>query len=86
MKSIAASLVAIALFSGVASARPVDSVFTDLAQTAPRTVFDDINDSAPKSVFDQINDSAPRSVFDGIQESAPRSGGNGSSPLDLAGE
>lgn len=86
MKSIAATLVAMALFSGVASARPIDSVFTDLAQTAPRTVFDDIQDSAPRSVFDDIQDSAPRSVFDGIQDSAPRSVGNNDNPLDLAGE
>lgn len=86
MKTIAATFVAIALFAGVASARPIDNVFTDLSQSAPRSVFDEINDSAPRSVFDDIRDSAPRSVFDGIQDSAPRAGGNGSNPLDLAGE
>lgn len=86
MKTLAAALVAIGLFGSVASARPVDSVFTDLSQSAPRSVFDDINDSAPRSVFDDIRDSAPRSVFDGIQDSAPRSVGNGGSRLDLSGE
>jgi hypothetical protein len=86
MKTIAATLVAFALLSGAAAAGPIDNVFTDIAQTAPRSVFDDINASAPRSVFDGINDSAPRSVFDDLQKSAPRSAGQGDSPLDLTGE
>lgn len=75
MKAIAASLVAIALFAGAANARPVDSVFTDISQTAPRSVFDDLKDSAPRSVFDDLKDSAPRSTGDATR-----------THLDLTGE
>ena len=86
MKLFAATLVAISLFAGAASARPVDSVFTDLGQSAPRSVFDDLNNSAPRSLFDGIGDTAPRSIFDDIQQSAPRAPSSGGSPLDLTGE
>jgi len=86
MKTIAAAFLALAVLTGTASARPIDNLFTDLEQSAPRSVFDDLGNSAPRSLFDDINSSAPHSVFDGVQDSAPRSvTGNGSS-LDLSGE
>ena len=60
MKTIIASLLAVGLLSGVASAR---------------TVFDDIRDAAPHSagVFTDLQNSAPRSdgVFGTLQNSAP---------------
>lgn len=73
MKTIVASLLALGLVSGAASAR---TVFDDLRDTAPRSaVFSDLQNSAPRSVFDQLNDTAPRSVFDQIRDTAPRSDG-----------
>lgn len=72
---ISTSLVAIGLFAGAAQAAPIDSFFTDLGQSAPKSVFDQLNETAPKSIFDQIRDSAPRSIFDDLRDSAPRSGG-----------
>jgi hypothetical protein len=70
MKSlITASILALGLFAGTASARqPFDSI----ADSAPRSVFDEIRDTAPRSVFDEIRDTAPRSLFDEIRDSAPR--------------
>lgn len=61
MKTIAASLVALSLFAGVANARPASQIFVDIQKTAPRSIFDDIQASAPRSLFDQIQDSAPLS-------------------------
>ena len=46
MKSIAASLIALAMFAGAANAAP-SSVFTDLGNSAPRSAFDQLADSAP---------------------------------------
>ena len=87
MKTIAASLLAIAVLSGAAQARVADQYFTDLNQTAPRAVFDDIQDSAPRSSFDELNDSAPRSAFDDIRDSAPRAAtGTDAGARDLVGE
>ena len=58
MKTILASILALGLLSGAASAG---------------TGFDDINATAPKSLFDQIRDTAPRSdgVFGDLAKSAP---------------
>ncbi len=78
MKTILASLLALGLVSGAASAR---TVFDQIRDTAPRSdgVFDGLQNSAPRSsVFDDLRNSAPKSVFDQIRESAPRSV-NGSS-------
>ena len=70
MKTAIATLLALGLLSGTASAR---TVFDDIRDTAPRSVFDDIRSSAPKSIFDQIRDTAPRSdgVFGSLQNGAP---------------
>jgi hypothetical protein len=73
MKTIAASILALGLFAGAASAANV-GVFADLAETAPRSAFADIADTAPRSPFDQIRDTAPRSPFADIQATAPRAG------------
>ncbi len=75
MKTIAASILALGLFAGAASARTAQDVFTDLNQTAPKSYFDELRDQAPRSPFDQIQDSAPRTVFDDLRDSAPRSDG-----------
>lgn len=75
MKTLAASILALGLFAGTASARTAQDIFTDLNQTAPRSIFDDIRDQAPRSPFDQIQDSAPRTYFDDLRDSAPRSDG-----------
>jgi hypothetical protein len=72
MKTLAASLLALGLLSGAASAK---TVFDEIRDTAPRSVFADIQNAAPRSVFDDIRNSAPRSVFDDIRDSAPRSDG-----------
>ena len=72
MKTISASILALGLFAGVASAK---DIFTDINQTAPKGLFDQIRDSAPRSVWTDLNDSAPRSVFDDINSSAPRTDG-----------
>ncbi len=73
MKTFLATVFAIGLMSGVASAAPVSSVFTDISNTAPRTVFDDIRDQAPRSPFDEKADQAPRSdgVFGELERNAP---------------
>ena len=86
MKTIAASLIAVALLSGAAQARVSDGYFTTLGDTAPRSVFDDIHDSAPRSVFDDLNESAPRSTFGDLQDSAPRSAPDSGTGADLVGE
>jgi hypothetical protein len=87
MKTLAASLIAVALLSGAAQARTADDYFTDLNETAPRSVFDDIRDSAPRSPFDELNQSAPRSTFDDIRDSAPRSAtGSDTGGRDFVGE
>jgi hypothetical protein len=83
MKTVAATLVAFALLSGAAQARPADNAYGD--QTAHRSYFDQLNDSAPHSAFSG-SDGASRSLFDQIQDSAPRSAGPSGSPLDLTGE
>lgn len=72
MKTIFASLLALGLVAGTASAR---TVFDDIRDTAPRTVFDDIRDTAPRTVFDDIRDTAPRTIWDEIRDTAPRSDG-----------
>lgn len=73
MKTILASLLALTVLSGGASAR---TVFDDLRETAPRSgVFADIQSTAPRSVFDGLSDTAPRSSFDTIRDSAPRTDG-----------
>ena len=72
MKTIIASILALGLFTGAASAK---DIFTDINQTAPKGLFDQIRDTTPRSVFDDINSSAPRSVFDDIRDSTPRSDG-----------
>lgn len=70
MKTIAASLLALSLFTGAASA--ASSVFADLDASAPRAPFDQIRDSAPRSPFDQIQSSAPRSgYFTNLGRTAP---------------
>lgn len=73
MKSIAASLIALGLFAGVANARTAESVFADINATAPKSIFDQIRDTAPRSIFDQIRDTAPRSdgVFGELERKAP---------------
>ena len=75
MKLFAASLLTLGLLAGAAHAneRTAQTVFSDIASTAPRSVFDDIRDSAPRSVFDDIRDSAPRSdgVFGELERRAP---------------
>ena len=87
MKTIAASLFAIAVLSGAAQARVADQYFTDLDRAAPYSVFDDIQDSAPRSPFDELNESAPRSTFDDIRDSAPRAAtGADTDTRDLVGE
>lgn len=87
MKTIAASILAVALLSGAAQARGADQYFADLNQTAPHSVFDDVQDSAPRSSFDQLNDSAPRSTFDDLRDSAPHSAtGTDAGSRDLVGE
>lgn len=87
MKTIATALVALGLFTGIANARPIDSIFTDLGRTAPRSVFDSVRDSAPRSPFDAIGDAAPRSIFDQIKDAAPRAGGDKTlTGQDFAGE
>lgn len=87
MKTIAASLIAVALLSGAAQARVTDNYFNDLNRTAPRSVFDGINESAPRSPFDELNESAPRSTFDDIRDSAPRAAsGSEAGQRDLIGE
>jgi hypothetical protein len=87
MKLVAASIVALSLFAGVAQARSIDSYFDDLSKSAPRSVFDQIQDSAPRSLFDEIRDTAPRSLFDQIRDSAPRAPATDANvPRDLAGE
>ena len=72
MKTALASLLALGLLSGAASAR---TVFDDIRDTAPRSVFDQIQETAPRSIFDQIRDTAPRSIFDDLRDTAPRSDG-----------
>ena len=72
MKTAIATLLALGLLSGTASAR---TVFDDIRDTAPRSVFTDIQASAPRSVFDDIRSSAPKSIFDQIRDTAPRSDG-----------
>lgn len=73
MKTILATVLALGLLAGQASAR---TVFDDVQDSAPRSqTFTGINDAAPRSGFDALNDSAPRSPFSGIQDSAPRSDG-----------
>ncbi|HEX4892360.1 MAG TPA: hypothetical protein VFV47_03675 [Hyphomicrobiaceae bacterium] len=72
MKTLLASILAVGLLTGSASAR---TVFDDIRDTAPRSVFEDIRDTAPRSVFEDLNSTAPRSVFDGLTEAAPRSTG-----------
>lgn len=87
MKTIAASLIAVALLTGAAQARVADQYFADLGATAPRSVFDDIQESAPRSLFDEINESAPRSPFDELRDSAPRAAfGGEAGSRDLVGE
>ncbi len=70
MKTIAASLLALSLLTGTASAK---DIFTDIRDTAPKSLFDQINSTAPRSVFDGIRDSAPRSdgVFGGLETGSP---------------
>ena len=72
MKTAFATLIALGLFAGSASA---STPFTTLADTAPRSVFDDIRDTAPRAPFDQIQDTAPRTIFDDIRDTSPRSDG-----------
>lgn len=87
MKTIAASLIAVALLSGAAQARVADQYFADLNQIAPHSLFDDLQESAPRSPFDEINETAPRSAFDDIRDSAPRSApGSEAGQRDLVGE
>lgn len=75
MKTIIASAIALALFTGAATAKSPQDIFTDISRTAPKSLWDQIQDSAPRSPFDQIQDSAPRTLFDDIRDSAPRSDG-----------
>ena len=75
MKTLAASILALGLLSGAATAKPLGDYFTDLNRTAPKSVFDQLNETAPRTIFDDIRDSAPRSIFDDIRDSAPRSDG-----------
>ncbi|MEZ5851326.1 MAG: hypothetical protein R3D68_11825 [Hyphomicrobiaceae bacterium] len=77
MKTIAATLLALGLAAGAANARPIDTVFTDLGESAPHSIWTDLNESAPRSPFVDLQESAPRSYFDDLQESAPRSAGSG---------
>ncbi|MGD9805992.1 MAG: hypothetical protein AB7E81_08740 [Hyphomicrobiaceae bacterium] len=87
MKTLAASLIAVALLSGAAQARVADQYFSDLNDSAPRSVFDDLNDSAPRSLFDDLNESAPRSTFDDLRDSAPRAAtGSETGGRDFVGE
>ncbi len=77
MKSIAAALLALGLATGAAHARPIDGLFTDINESAPRSIWTDLNESAPRSPFVDLQESAPRSYFDELKESAPRSVGSG---------
>jgi hypothetical protein len=73
MKTLAASLIALGLFAGAASASSHESrVFDDLSDAAPRSAFDSLRDTAPRSSFDALRDTAPRSGFDDLRDSAPR--------------
>ena len=71
-KTAFATLLALGLLSGAASAR---TIFDDIRDSAPHSVFADIQNAAPRSVFDDIRNSAPRSIFDQIRDAAPRSDG-----------
>jgi hypothetical protein len=71
MKTLLASLVALSLAAGAASAKAPQDIFADIARTAPKSVFDQLNETAPRSLFDQIRDSAPRSLFDDLRDVAP---------------
>ena len=68
MKTIIASLIAIATLTGTASA---GTVFADIQNSAPRStgVFGDLQNSAPRSPFDQLNTTAPKSIFDQVSVS-----------------
>jgi hypothetical protein len=73
MKTAIATLLALGILAGQASAR---TVFDDINASAPRSAFADLNDTAPRGgVFDDLNQSAPRSAFDSLNDSAPRSDG-----------
>ena len=73
MKTILATVLALGLLAGQASAR---TVFDDVQDSAPRSaIFTDIGNAAPRSTFDTLQDTAPRSLLGDIQDSAPRSDG-----------
>jgi hypothetical protein len=73
MKTMLATLLAIGLLAGQASAR---TVFDDIRESAPRSeIFADLGASAPRSAFETLGESAPRSLLGDIQDSAPRSDG-----------
>lgn len=73
MKTVFATLIALGLFAGAASAG--NNPFTSLQDAAPRAPFEQIQDTAPRSPFDQIQDTAPRTIFDDIRDTSPRSDG-----------
>ena len=73
MKTALATILALGLLTGAASAR---TGFETLADTAPRSqIFADIDAAAPRSVFDDLQATAPRSAFEQLQQTAPRSDG-----------
>ena len=72
LKIIAASVLALGVLAGAASASS-QSIFADINAAAPRAVFADLADTAPRSPFDALNDAAPRSPFGALNDAAPRS-------------
>ena len=51
MKTIAASILALGLFAGIANAKSPQDVFTDLNSTAPSSPYGSLQDTAPRSPF-----------------------------------
>ncbi len=73
MKTLFASLLALGLVAGAASAKAPQGFFDDLARTAPKSVFDTLAETAPRSIFDDLRDVAPHDarVFQDLQKNAP---------------
>lgn len=56
---ITASILALSLLSGPASADP-KTIWTTISESAPRSIFDQIRDSAPLApVFETLRNDAP---------------------------
>jgi len=70
MKTILASILALGLLAGQASAK---NLFDNIQDSAPHSQT--LNDSTSRSTFGDLQDSAPRSLYGDLQDSAPRSDG-----------